>query len=68
MGRIMFDKDNILVMKKKHPCSSDRFKVLRLGADVKIACALCGRELMLTREKLEKMIKSVITPQNITGE
>ncbi len=68
MSRILFDKDDILVMRKKHPCSSDSFKVLRLGADIKIACTLCKRELMMPREKLEKMIKSVITPQNITGE
>ena len=50
-----------LVLKKKHPCSSDVFKVMRVGSDIKIICDGCGRDLMLPREKLEKMIKKVIT-------
>ena len=49
-----------LLLKKKHPCSSDVFKILRVGSDIKILCDGCGRDLMLPREKLEKMIKRVI--------
>lgn len=60
MAIIKFDVGDRLVMKKKHPCSSDIFTVLRLGSDVRIQCAGCGRDLTLEREKLEKMIKKVI--------
>ena len=49
-----------LKMKKKHPCSSDSFTVLRVGSDVRIVCRGCGRDLTLSRENLEKMIKKVI--------
>lgn len=52
---------DMLLMKKKHPCSSDIFKVTRVGSDIRIVCDGCGRDLMLPREKLEKMIKKVIT-------
>ena len=60
MQIIQFSTGDILRLKKKHPCGSELFKVLRCGSDVKIACTGCSRELMLTREKLEKMIKAVI--------
>ncbi|MCL2815073.1 MAG: DUF951 domain-containing protein [Oscillospiraceae bacterium] len=48
--------------KKNHPCGkkSNRFTILRTGADIKIKCDGCGRELMLPRLKMEKMIKNVI--------
>ena len=49
-----------LLMKKKHPCGSDRFAVLRIGADFKIKCAGCGHEVMLERVKVEKNIKKII--------
>ena len=49
-----------LVMKKKHPCGSDVFTVLRLGSDIKIRCSVCGRDLTIEREKLEKMTKKVV--------
>lgn len=48
-----------LTMKKKHPCGSDRFIVLRSGMDIKVRCAGCGREVMVPRSKLERNIRSV---------
>ena len=50
-----------LLMKKKHPCGSDRFLVKRAGSDVRIACVGCGRDTELPRLKLEKSIKAVLS-------
>lgn len=51
---------DILVMKKKHPCGCGEFSVLRIGADFRIKCNGCGREVMLERVKVEKNIKKII--------
>ena len=61
MEILKFSPGDILITKKKHPCSSDRFRVLRIGCDVKICCAICHRELTMRREVLEKAIKKVIS-------
>ena len=50
---------DILEMKKQHPCGGKLFKVLRIGADIKISCLECKRALTLDRLKIEKMIKKV---------
>lgn len=50
---------DILTLKKKHPCGSDRWRVTRIGADFKIVCQGCGHELMLPRSKVEKNIKKI---------
>ena len=61
----MDDKINdIIVTKKPHPCKNSEFLVLRVGADFKIRCTRCGREVMVPRSKIEKNIKKIITPQN----
>ncbi len=49
-----------LLMKKKHPCGSEYFDVLRIGADFRIRCSKCGREVMLERVKVEKNIKKIL--------
>lgn len=49
-----------LIMKKNHPCGGDCFAVLRIGADFRIRCEKCGREVMLERVKVEKNIRKVI--------
>ena len=52
-----------IIMKKKHPCSSDVFTVARIGSDVRIICGGYSRDLTLPRESLEKMIKKVVSNQ-----
>lgn len=53
---------DILTMKKQHPCGEKRWEVLRIGADFKLRCTGCGREVMLPRAKIEKNIKKVVKP------
>ena len=48
-----------VIMKKKHPCGSDRFDVLRVGLDFKLRCCGCGHEMMVQRVKIMKSIKGV---------
>ncbi len=55
---------DIIVCKKNHPCGGNRFSVLRIGMDFKIRCEKCGHEVMLSRSKIEKNIKSVISESN----
>ena len=50
---------DILTMKKKHPCGSDRWLVLRVGADFKMRCVGCGHEIMSARSKIEKNIRKI---------
>ena len=47
-------------LKKAHPCGSNVFDVLRVGADFKIRCTGCGREVMVPRHKCEKNIRKIL--------
>lgn len=55
-----FELNDVLVLKKKHPCGSFEWKVIRTGADVKLQCLGCNRVVMLERPILQKRIKKVI--------
>ena len=50
---------DIVTMKKPHPCGEKRWLILRVGADFKLRCMGCGREVMNPRSKVEKNIKSI---------
>ena len=47
-------------MKKAHPCGTNRWKITRVGADIKIECQGCGHIVMMTRQKFDKGLKKVI--------
>lgn len=48
-----------LRLKKKHPCGSYDWEVLRVGMDFKIKCKGCEHLIMLPRVKLEKNVKKI---------
>ena len=50
---------DMLELKKPHPCGGKNFKILRVGADVRILCTTCGHDMTLERIKLEKSIKKI---------
>jgi hypothetical protein len=59
------DVDNIQLgdvvqMRKLHPCGSDRWTVIRTGADIKIRCLGCGRIVMLDRAVFVKRRKKIL--------
>lgn len=52
---------SIVMMKKDHPCGTNKWEVVRIGADIKIKCLECGRFIMLPRIEFEKKMKKVIS-------
>lgn len=51
---------SIVMMKKDHPCGSNEWEIIRIGADIKIKCIKCGRPIMLPRIEFNKKLKKVI--------
>lgn len=51
--------NDVLVMKKQHPCGANEMTVLRSGMDFRLKCTGCGREFLVPRKKIEKNIKKV---------
>lgn len=49
----------VLKLKKKHPCGSHEWEVLRTGIDFRLKCEGCGHMIMIPRVKLEKNIKEI---------
>lgn len=54
---------DILKMKKKHPCGSSEWEVLRIGADFRLKCTGCGHQIMIPRVKAEKNVRGVMHGQ-----
>lgn len=55
-----YDIGSMVILKKGHPCGENLWEVIRLGADIKIRCAKCGRMVMIPRIDFNKKIIKVI--------
>ena len=47
-------------LKKVHPCGTNLWEVVRLGADIKIKCQNCGHEIMMDRLEFNRKLKKVL--------
>ncbi len=60
---------DLLELKKQHPCGARRFRIMRVGSEIRIVCCGCGRDMVLDRLKLERAIKKIIpAEENETTE
>lgn len=50
---------SIVKLKKQHPCGSNEWEVLRIGADFRIKCLGCEHQIMIPRRTIEKSIKEI---------
>lgn len=56
--------NDVIMMKKPHPCGSREWEVLRVGADFRLRCRGCGHEVMGPRAKFERNIRQIIRTED----
>ena len=60
MERKKFQLNDVVEMKKQHPCGTNRWKIIRIGADIRIKCEGCQHSVMIPRIEFEKKMKKVL--------
>lgn len=59
-----YDLNDVVEMKKAHPCGTNRWKIIRMGMDIKIECTGCGHIVMLPRREFERKMKKILEKAN----
>lgn len=57
---VPFFIDDVVRLRKPHPCGSYEWTVVRIGADIGLVCNTCGRRVLLPRRTLEKRLKAFV--------
>ncbi|KGP92673.1 hypothetical protein N780_14990 [Pontibacillus chungwhensis BH030062] len=60
MSDQLYSLNDIVQMKKSHPCGENRWKIIRLGADIRIKCEGCGHSVLIPRRRFESKMKKVL--------
>ncbi len=61
MAPLQLDLGDRLRLRKRHPCGSYDWVVVRLGADIGLRCEKCGRRVLLPRAEVERRTKQVLS-------
>ena len=60
-GPLQLYLEDVVRLRKPHPCGSFDWTVVRLGADIGLRCHGCGRKVLLPRRTVEKRLKTFIS-------
>ncbi len=62
---MVFEVGDIVKLKKKHPCGSFNWEILRVGADFRLQCEGCGHQIMVPRKLVEKNCREHIKRNDV---
>lgn len=52
---------DVVRLRRKHPCGSDQWQVVRIGTDIGIKCLGCERRVLLKRQVFERRVKALVS-------
>lgn len=60
MNKKEFGLGDIVELKKPHPCGTNAWRIIRMGADIRIKCTGCDHSVLLPRSHFEKRLKKIL--------
>ena len=68
-GRLRYQPvaGDVVLMRRAHPCGSDRMAVTLVGLDVRLSCTGCGARVTLSRERLRTLVRDIVGSVGDTG-
>jgi hypothetical protein len=56
-----FRLNDVVRLRKPHPCGNYDWRVVRLGADIGLRCLKCQHRVLLPRSEVERRLKTFVT-------
>ncbi len=53
--------DDVVTLRKPHPCGGDTWRIVRLGADIGLRCTTCEHRVLVARSSVERDIKRFVS-------
>jgi hypothetical protein len=60
MEEKQYNINDIVEMKKPHPCGTNEWKIIRMGMDIRIKFVGCQHSVMIPRKEFTKKLKKVL--------
>ncbi|OEH86503.1 DUF951 domain-containing protein [Desulfuribacillus stibiiarsenatis] len=61
---IEYGLNDVVELKKGHPCGANEWKIIRLGMDIRVKCENCNRSVLIPRNKFNRRIKKILMKGN----
>lgn len=52
---------DVVRMRKTHPCGSQDWRIVRVGADIGLRCLGCDRKIFLPRSRFRRQVRETLS-------
>lgn len=56
----LYKINDIVEMKKQHPCGTNEWKIIRVGMDIRVKCEGCGHSVLIPRREFNRKMKKIL--------
>lgn len=60
MENKIYSLNDIVEMKKPHPCGTNAWQIIRMGMDIRIKCTGCNHSVLIPRKEFERKVKKIL--------
>jgi hypothetical protein len=57
-------RGDVVRLRKAHPCGSNEWEVVKVGADIGLKCVKCQRRLLLTSDVFRRRLKELVSERD----
>ncbi|MBQ2276798.1 MAG: DUF951 domain-containing protein [Lachnospiraceae bacterium] len=58
-----FQVGEVIKLKKQHPCGTNEWEIIRVGADFRLKCKGCNHQVMVPRKLVEKNFRGKLSSE-----
>lgn len=58
-----FQVGEVIKLKKQHPCGTNEWEIIRVGADFRLKCKGCNHQVMVPRKLVEKNFRGKLSAE-----
>ncbi|MFD3450308.1 DUF951 domain-containing protein [Microbacteriaceae bacterium 4G12] len=68
MEEKQYGLNDVVEMKKPHPCGENKWRIIRMGMDIRIKCEGCAHSVLIPRREFERKIKKVLIKHEVNEQ
>ncbi|MCL6626373.1 DUF951 domain-containing protein [Alicyclobacillus shizuokensis] len=60
--------EDIVQLKKPHACGENRWRIIRMGMDIRVKCEKCGHSVLIPRARFDRVFRRVLAAKDEQAE
>ncbi|MCL6441978.1 MAG: DUF951 domain-containing protein [Alicyclobacillus sp.] len=60
MNQLAYGLGDVVQLKKPHACGENRWKVIRMGMDIRVKCELCQHSVLIPRSRFDRLVRKIL--------